>query len=213
MTVQEKRHLFRGMYMALDRLNDPQAFKVVHAYLKLHQNNSAMSETEEKFLLDDARRCCVLAIKARDVINFEELLELHSIKSLEKSAEHKEVLDFLHQFTSTGAKEFEGNLSNFEDLMTKEKLEKKDVVLKKSYLQICMLSTETNTNFEYENLAELLNIEKDDVEQWAIEAIQAKIIDAKIDQLNEEIVIKSHMMRKIGTEEWETIHAKIGQWK
>merc|ERR1740139_2146216 len=92
--------------------------------------------------------------------------------------------------------------------MTKEKLEKKDVVLKKSYLQVCMLSTETNTNFNYEELAELLNIEKDDVEQWAIEAIHAKI-----DQLNEEIVIKSHMMRKIGTEEWETIHAKTGRSK
>ena len=117
-----------------------------------------MSETEEKFLLDDARRCCVLAIKARDVINFEELLELHSIKSLEKSAEHKEVLDFLHQFIDTGAKEFEENLSNFKGLMDKENLEKKDVVLKKSYLQVCMLSTETNTNFNYEELAELLNV-------------------------------------------------------
>ena len=42
--------------------------------------------------------------------------------------------------------------------MTKEKLEKKDVVLKKSYLQVCMLSTETNTNFNYEELAELLNV-------------------------------------------------------
>jgi len=69
------------------------------------------------------------------------------------------------------------------------------------------------TNFKYEALADLLNIDKDDVEEWAIEAIQAGIIDAKIDQLNEEVVIKSHMMRKIGQEEWQTIHSKIGQWK
>jgi len=34
----------------------------------------------------------------------------------------------------------------------------------------------------------------DDVEAWAIEAIASGIIDAKIDQLNEEIVIKSHIM-------------------
>jgi len=86
--------------------------------------------------------------------------------------------------------------------MAEEKLETKNVILKKSYLQICQLSTETMTNFKYEDLANLLNIDKDDVEEWAIEAIQAKIIDAKIDQLNEEIVIKSHMMRKIGAEEW-----------
>ena len=35
----------------------------------------------------------------------------------------------------------------------------------------------------------------DDVEAWAIEAIATGIIDAKIDQLKEEIVIKSHMLR------------------
>lgn len=41
-----------------------------------------MTATEQKFLNEDARRCCILAIKARDVINFEELLELESIKGL-----------------------------------------------------------------------------------------------------------------------------------
>ena len=51
------------------------------------------------------------------------------------------------------------------------------------------------------------------MEEWAIEAIQAGIIDAKIDQLNEEVVIKSHMLCKIANEEWQTIHAKIGHWK
>ena len=42
----------------------------------------------------------------------------------------------------------------------------------------------------------------DEVEEWTIEAIADKIIDAKIDQLNEEIVIMSTIKRKIGHEEW-----------
>jgi alpha-N-acetylglucosamine transferase len=49
----------------------------------------------------------------------------------------------------------------------------------------------------------------DDVEEWTIEAIADKIIDAKIDQLNEEIVILSTIKRKIGKEEWQAIQAKI----
>ena len=110
--------------------------------------------------------------------------------------------------------------------MTKEGLENSEVILKKSYLQICQVSTEASTNFKYEKLADLLNvsiiravilmflqIDQDDVEEWAIEAIQAGIIDAKIDQLNEEVVIKTHMMGKIGNEEWQAIHAKIANWK
>jgi len=42
--------------------------------------------------------------------------------------------------------------------MAEEKLETKNVILKKSYLQICQLSTETMTNFKYEDLANLLNV-------------------------------------------------------
>ena len=48
---------------------------------------------------------------------------------------------------------------------------------------------------------------------WAIEAIQNNIIDAKIDQLNELIVIKSHMLREIKLQEWKAIQGKIRAWK
>ena len=40
---------------------------------------------------------------------------------------------------------------------------------------------------------------------WAIDAIQNKIIDAKIDQSNGVIVIKSHMLREIKLQEWINI--------
>jgi len=62
-------------------------------------------------------------------------------------------------------------------------------------------------------LAEHLNINVDDVEEWTIEAIADKIIDAKIDQLNEEIVILSTIKRKIGNEEWKAMQQKINAWK
>ena len=48
-------------------------------------------------------------------------------------------------------------------------------------------------------------INVDEIEEWAIDAIQNKIIDAKIDQLREEIVIKSHMLREIKLAEWKAI--------
>ena len=73
--------------------------------------------------------------------------------------------------------------------------------MKKSYVQICTLQTE-KTNFAYSELAKLLNIDEDEIENWAIDAIHNKIIDAKIDQHNEEIVIKSHMLRELKKKEW-----------
>lgn len=84
--------------------------------------------------------------------------------------------------------------------------------MKKSHVLICTLDTQT-TNFSYAELSSLLNIDVDDIEMWAIEAIQNKIIDAKIDQANEHIVIKSHMLREIKLKEWQAIQQRIRAWK
>ena len=56
-------------------------------------------------------------------------------------------------------------------------------------------------------------IEQEEIEVWAIDAIQNRIIDAKIDQLNEMIVIKNHMLREIKLQEWRAIQQKIRAWK
>jgi hypothetical protein len=51
-------------------------------------------------------------------------------------------------------------------------------------VQICSLSTEKSSNFSFKDLASHLNIPESEIEEWAIEAIANKIIDAKIDQMN-----------------------------
>ena len=54
--------------------------------------------------------------------------------------------------------------------MKSEGLTKEELVVKKSYVQICSLSTDV-TNFAYTDLAKLLNIDEDEIENWAIDAI------------------------------------------
>ena len=51
-------------------------------------------------------------------------------------------------------------LSQFTTLMKEEKLSKEDMILKKSYVQICSLNTD-KTNFKYAELATLLNLPAD----------------------------------------------------
>lgn len=58
-----------------------------------------------------------------------------------------------------------------------------------------------------------MNIDQNEIESWAIEAIANKVIDAKIDQLKEEIVIKNHMSKEIKDKEWESIRGKVTQWR
>lgn len=158
-----------------------------------------------------AHRCIVLAIKSKSVINFEELLALKAVKLL--ATKEKEFYAFFNLFITSDARDFKGQLQGYSKILQAEQISLEEAINKKSYLQICTLSTETSTNFKYSELSKLLNIDEDGIEEWAIEAIQNKIIDAKIDQFNEEIIIKSHIMREIKTPEWRAIQGKIQLWK
>lgn len=153
----------------------------------------------------EAKRCVILAVKVPTVIDFADILQLTTVKHLQ--AKDKEVFDFLNLFTTTDSKQFPAKVKGFTRLMEEEKLNMDDVIKKKQYVQICSLKLE-NSNHKYDDLAGILNIPKDEVERWAIEAIAAGIIDAKIDQIKEEIVIKSHIMNQ----EWRAIKDRLGDW-
>jgi len=151
----------------------------MHAYLRTFEKVKNEDELKKLATLQaSARRCIILAIKACSVINFEEILDLKAVKSVQQS--EKEVFDFLSAFVNTDVKNFNNQVSKFSNLMKQEGLTNDEITLKKQYVQICSLSTE-NTNFSYKELGELLNIDQTEVEAWAIEAIANKVIDAKID--------------------------------
>lgn len=115
-----------------------------------------------------ARRCLVLAIKAKSVINFEELLALKAVKLLGKM--EKDLFLFFNLFIDSDAQNFKGQVQKYAKIMTDENITMEEVITKKSYLQICTLSTQIS-NFKYSELSKLLNIDEDAIEEWAIEAI------------------------------------------
>jgi hypothetical protein len=77
LSLDEKKDLLLSIARSLDAEGDDGAFSVLHAYLRQFENKDNLSPNES-----DARRCVILAIKSRSVINFEELLDLKAIKSL-----------------------------------------------------------------------------------------------------------------------------------
>lgn len=162
-------------------------------YLKLFEKSTEHELTANK-TEQEAKRCVILGVRVPTVIDFADILKLNAVKHLQGNKDMKEVFDFMSLFTSTEAKEFEGKVKTYTKLMSEEKLALEDVIKKKQYVQICSLKLDKSSNFKYDELAAVLNIKKDDVEAWAIEAIAGGIIDAKIDQVEEVIVIKSHIM-------------------
>ena len=92
-----------------------------------------------------------------DVINFAELEDLPAIKQL--TQKHAKVFALLNMFTQSSAQDFKTKLNEYRDLMTNEGLTEQELVVKKSYVQICTLNTQV-TNFSYAELAQLLNVSR-----------------------------------------------------
>ena len=71
------------------------------------------------------------------------------------------------------------------------------IIEKKRFIVICSLDIESSTGrvLSFSDLSSMLDLPANDVEEWAISAINNDIIDGRIDQIKEQIVIKTHKLR------------------
>lgn len=104
LTDEERRSLYKRVANILDKLDDTSyAFKIMHAYVKLFKDGDKAGIESAQ---NEARRCIILAIKAVDVINFAELVDLPAIKDLQQK--NQELIKLLNLLTQGSAKEFAG---------------------------------------------------------------------------------------------------------
>lgn len=66
---------------------------------------------------------------------------------------------------------------------------------------------------KFSEIAKLLDITEDDIDQWIIEASSNGIIDAKIDQLSETVIIISKKIRYVDKAQWGLVKNKVTEWK
>lgn len=58
-----------------------------------------------------------------------------------------------------------------------------------------------------------LQIEEDDVELWIVRAIAAKVLEAKLDQLRQVVVINRTMQRVFGAAQWKDLQSRLASWQ
>ena len=80
-------------------------------------------------------------------------------------------------------------------------------------LSMCSLVTDRE-EVKYEEVAAALAIETDDVEQWVVRCTTARLLDARMDQLRQVLVVSRCVHRSFGGEaQWKALQSKLGAWK
>ena len=65
----------------------------------------------------------------------------------------------------------------------------------------------------YDKIASALDIPKEDVEVWLIDVIRAGLVEGKLSQARQELLVHRSTYRTFGKEEWVELDSRLEDWK
>ena len=71
---------------------------------------------------------------------------------------------------------------------------------------------QANKELTYASIASALHIGKDEVEMWVMEAIRNGLVNAKMDQIRELVVVSVCLERSFGTKQWACLKTSLSEW-
>jgi len=79
-------------------------------------------------------------------------------------------------------------------------------------LSLCSLAAE-HEEIPYEVAAETLQTPPGDVEKWVIAAVSSGLLSAKMDQLQEKVMVERSVVRKFDMDQWKALQSRLHLWK
>jgi len=158
--------------------------------------------------LSAAQKVVIQAIEAPLLYHLEPLLKLGLFKDDKASTLSKLVVVFARE-NLPEFKEFQTQNPNFmkEIGLDEEKALKKMKVL-------TLLTTASSSNeIAYQRLAKAIGVNLNEIEQWVIEAVGIGLLDARLDQLNNSVIISRCSQRTFSDSQWSDLHERLNNWK
>lgn len=80
-------------------------------------------------------------------------------------------------------------------------------------LSLCSLSSE-HEEIPYSVVAKTLLLpSEDEVESWVIAAVSSGLLSAKMDQLQQKVMVERCVVRKFDMEQWKILQSRLKVWK
>jgi len=212
-SIDERRRCLRLLHDALVKSQQIEApAKVMFELL-----SSYTSEADAATAKDDARQCIRSAIFDPGAFIYDHLLGLRPVQSLKG----EKIYDLLQIFVSGTLKDYlqfyESNKAFVDGGLgegTNASIDAPHTVnVHKMRVLTLMGIGETKSEIPLPDLAEELHLGNgEELEEFIIKCIQSKAIKAKIDQMNQKLIIGGVKNRSFGKPQWETLKSKLDVW-
>ncbi|GAB4828663.1 hypothetical protein Ancab_018328 [Ancistrocladus abbreviatus] len=209
--VQEQRELFLTISNILkeSRSSGKDSFNFLTKYLATFFGDDTHDMSEVK---EDAVRAVIEFAKAPDMFQCD-LLDMPAVQQLEKDAKYSIVYQLLRIFLSKRLDAYLNFQAANSTSLKSYGLVHEDCIAKMRLMSLVDLASNDSGQIPYALIKETLQINDDEVEYWVINAITAKLLDCKMDQMNQLVILKRCTERIFGQQQWENIRTKLATWR
>lgn len=79
-------------------------------------------------------------------------------------------------------------------------------------LSLCSLAAE-HEEIPYQTVADTLQSDVTEVEAWVIAAVESGLLEAKMDQLSQKVMVERCVVRRFDMEQWKALQSRLESWK
>ncbi|GJS39487.1 eukaryotic translation initiation factor 3 subunit M-like protein [Tanacetum coccineum] len=208
--VQDQRELFLAIAKVLKehKSTPKETLKFLTKYLATFSGEDA-NAMEAK---EEAAYTIIEFVKSPDMFQ-SDLLEMPVVAQLEQDAKYALVYQLLKIFQTQRLDAYLAFQTANSELLTSHGLLHEECVAKMRLLSMVDLASDESGQILYSLIKDTLQIEDDEVELWVVKAITAKLIDCKIDQMNQVIRVSRYTERVFGPRQWQALREKLATWK
>jgi len=211
MSDEDRQTLFLDISSYMRELGKRiEAFVYLRKYGKLFQGAS-----EEELTSKRAQAGAILLIKDAvqlpTVMQFDDIVSLDLVKALGKSKQDGDLVKLCHVFLSGGVDELKDFQKKSQKVFDDHDLIFEDAMSKIRLLAIATLAL-GKSEIPLAEVAKVIQESQDKVEPWVVRALSDGVIDGRIDQLNQTVLVKSAFQRTFGQDEWAFLDEKLTGW-
>lgn len=168
------------------------------------------SEAESREL---AKRTLIAALTNPTITDFNPLIDRDAIQALRDS--DAALFDLLNIFASDDYSAY----TDFLETNSLSSLELPESATETLQTKIRLLTLASlaagaaSRSLPYSTIADELQIPKEDVEMWMIDAIRAGLVEGKLSQLKQEFLVQRAIYRVFGPKQWSEIQGRLMVWQ
>ncbi|PSS35099.1 Eukaryotic translation initiation factor 3 subunit M like [Actinidia chinensis var. chinensis] len=209
--IQDQRKLFLTISNILkeSKSSAKDSFKFLTKYLATFSGEDACTVGEAK---EEAVRAIIEFVKTPDMFQCD-LLDMPTIAQLEKDAKYTLVYQLLKIFLTQRLDTYLDFDAANSTLLKSYGLVHEDCIAKMRLMSLVDLASAESGQISYALIKDTLRINDDEVEMWVVKAITAKLIDCKMDQMNEIVIVSRCTERVFGQHQWQALRSKLATWR